>query len=299
MKDWLRREIEAKDESPHAWLHLVYDMVRVYWVTADNHQSNGRPETLIRTIKYWLRREIEANDESPHAWLHLGSRYGADVQYHQDLGGRGGTLMYRLVRSYRTGCCPCWSQSKAQAMVRDAVAAVRDRRARLEQQTSRREDVPLLAVCSRVWYRLRGKSHDLSSRWGGPARVVAVQAPFTHTVEMPDGSRRTFLREELKPHVEKLSEQEERRSVKTRVWSGELCSAWGRWEFWCDEANLPVYAPLVDGEDGKKVLGEDYQVLLMRVLPLKKSRDVFKRKILNGFAFAQSAFYKKQHLHLG
>ncbi|KNC73450.1 hypothetical protein SARC_13990 [Sphaeroforma arctica JP610] len=108
------------------------------------------------------------------------------------------------------------SEQGTEAMVRDAVAAVRDRRAQLEQQTRayvRREDVPLLAVGSRVWYRLRGKSHDLSSRWGGPARVVAVQAPLTHTVEMSDGSHRTFLRAELKPHVEKLSEQEEQRSV--------------------------------------------------------------------------------------
>ncbi|KNC76784.1 hypothetical protein SARC_10733 [Sphaeroforma arctica JP610] len=42
-----------------------------HWITVDRHQGNGRPETLIRTMKDWLRREIEAADDSPHAWLHL------------------------------------------------------------------------------------------------------------------------------------------------------------------------------------------------------------------------------------
>ncbi|KNC70516.1 hypothetical protein SARC_16956, partial [Sphaeroforma arctica JP610] len=73
---------------------------------------------------------------------------------------------------------------------------------------------------------------------------------------------------------------------QARTWSSELSSAWRRWELWYDESNLPFFTPLVDGEDGKKVLGEDYQVLLKRVLPLKKSRDAFKRKILYGFALA-------------
>ncbi|KNC76397.1 hypothetical protein SARC_11103 [Sphaeroforma arctica JP610] len=108
------------------------------------------------------------------------------------------------------------TERDTEAVVRDAVAAVRDRRAQLEQQSRAnigREDVPLLPVGSRVWYRLRGKSHDLSSRWGGPVRVLSVQAPLMHVVEMPDGSQRNFLRAELKPHVEKLTEQEEQRSV--------------------------------------------------------------------------------------
>ncbi|KNC72233.1 hypothetical protein SARC_15214 [Sphaeroforma arctica JP610] len=36
MKDWLHREIEAAEDSPHAWLHLVYEMVRIYNATRNS-----------------------------------------------------------------------------------------------------------------------------------------------------------------------------------------------------------------------------------------------------------------------
>ncbi|KNC77082.1 hypothetical protein SARC_10448 [Sphaeroforma arctica JP610] len=58
------------------------------------------------------------------------------------------------------------SEKGTEAMVRDALAAVRDRRAQLDQQSRakiRCEDVPLLPVGAQVWCSLRGKSHDLST----------------------------------------------------------------------------------------------------------------------------------------
>ncbi|KNC84580.1 hypothetical protein SARC_03199 [Sphaeroforma arctica JP610] len=232
--------------------------------------------------------------------------------------------------SYRTGCCHCSSRRMA---VRDAVAAVRDLRAQLEQQSRAnisREDVTLLPVGSQVWYRLRGKSHDLSARRGGPAKVVSVQALLTHVVEMA----RKFLRAELKLHIGKFTKEAHartpmryrpngrfedwlmyhsplcgskdgckqtvghclRRTKNARTWSNAMRSVWSRWQMWCDEADLECYTPLVPGSGSKHVLDKRYTKLLKRMFSDEKKWVHFKRQVEKCFAFAQSARYRRGRL---
>ncbi|KNC75421.1 hypothetical protein SARC_12052 [Sphaeroforma arctica JP610] len=226
-------------------------------------------------IKDWLRREIEESDDSPHAWLHLVRIYNAtrssvtgfSPYFHMT--GRNFNGQKRLGLQDRV-LSLLESEKGTEDMGFDAVAAVRDRRAQLEQQSRvniKREDVPLLPVGSQVWYRLRGKSYDLFARWDGPAKVVSVQALLTHVVEMADVTHRKFLRAELKPHVGKLTKEAIanadgykqavghclRRTKKARTWSDVMSSVWGRWQMWCDEAAMECYTPLAPGPRTKHV----------------------------------------------
>ncbi|KNC87692.1 hypothetical protein SARC_00199 [Sphaeroforma arctica JP610] len=137
MKDWLRREIEAADNSPHAWLHLVYEMECIYNATRNS-----------------------VTGFSPYFYM-----IGRDFNGQKRL-----ELQDRLLSLLE-------SEKGTEAMVRDAVAAVHDRRAQLEQQSRaniRREDVPLLPVgsqqaigyCLRRAKKARIWSTAMSSVWG-------------------------------------------------------------------------------------------------------------------------------------
>ncbi|KNC82701.1 hypothetical protein SARC_05019 [Sphaeroforma arctica JP610] len=109
---------------------------------------------------------------------------------------------------------------------------------------------------------------------------------------MADGIHRRFLRAELKPHIGKLPKEADarthmryrpnspyedwllyhsplydkkdgykqtighclRRTKKARTWSTGMSSVWGRWQMWCDEADLECYTLLVPGSKGQHVL---------------------------------------------
>jgi len=43
------------------------------------------------------------------------------------------------------------------------------------------------------------------ARWIGPAVIAEVKSPYSHLVDMPDGSRRHFHANKLRPYVTRVS----------------------------------------------------------------------------------------------